>query len=431
MNYSEQVIEDREKYVPKAVSKITPCVAASAKNATVTDVDGNDWIDFTGGIAVNNVGHCHPKVVEAIREQADKLLHSSINVAMYESYIEVCKRLCQMTPGNFPKQAVLLNSGAEAVENAVKIARSATGRPGIICFENAFHGRTLLTMSLTSKVMPYKKGYGPFVPDVYRAEYPYCYRCSLGLKPESCGMACLGSVERILENHVDPEKVAAVIIEPVIGEGGFMVPPKDYMPKLKALCEKYGILFIADEIQSGFCRTGTLYAIEQWGVEPDILTTAKSLGGGMPLSAVVARTELMDASVAGGLGGTYGGNPVSCASALAVMDVVEEEHLCEKSITLGNVLRERLQGFSKLFSCIGDVRGLGAMMAFELVEDRASKTPSKSLTAKLVAYCHEQRLLLLTCGQYGNVVRLLMPLTITDEELERGLGILEKGLETL
>ena len=408
-----------------------PAVAHSAADATVTDVDGDQWIDFTGGIGVNNVGHCHPKVVEAVCAQARKLIHTSINVATYESYVAVCKRLCELTPGDFPKQALLCNSGAEAVENAVKVARHATGRTGVIAFEHAFHGRTMLAMSLTSKIMPYKKGFGPFVPDVFRVEFPYCYRCSLDLEPASCGMACLDGLRRLLQSHVDPETVACLIVEPVVGEGGFLTAPDGYFQALQAICREHGIVFIADEIQSGFCRTGPLFAMEHYGVEPDILLTAKSLADGMPLSAVVGRRELMDAPQPGGLGGTYGGNPVACAAALAVMDIVDEEDMRSRAEALGKTLRARLDAMAERFSCIGDVRGLGPMIAMELVHDREAKTPAKDLAARLVAHCDANRLLILSCGQNGNVVRLLMPLTIPEDQLEQGLAIIEQGLEAI
>jgi 4-aminobutyrate aminotransferase/(S)-3-amino-2-methylpropionate transaminase len=352
-------------------------------------------------------------------------------VLPYEPAVQLAQRLCDIVPGTFEKSVMLANSGAEAVENAVKIARYQTGRQAIIAFENAFHGRTYLGMTLTSKVKPYKYGFGPFVPEIYRMPFAYCYRCPFNLTYPSCAVACADHLEDFFVSHVAPEATAAVIVEPIQGEGGFITPPPEYFPKLKKICEANGVLFIADEIQTGIGRTGTMFAMEHWGIEADITTVAKSLAAGMPLSAVVGRKEVMDSVHAGGIGGTYGGNPVSCSAALAVLDVFETEHLLQKSRELGLKLRNRLDAFKDRYELIGDVRGIGPMLAMELVKDRDSKLPAADEAKTLVGACRDKGLLLLSCGSYGNVVRLLMPLVITDEQLERGLAILEDGLAGL
>jgi 4-aminobutyrate aminotransferase/(S)-3-amino-2-methylpropionate transaminase len=395
------------------------------------DVEGRELIDFAGGIGVNNVGHCHPKVVAAIQDQAAKCIHTCFHVAMYEPYVELAERLNGLAPGDAAKMTLFANSGAEAVENAVKIARYATKRPAVICFENAFHGRTLLTMTLTSKVKPYKFGYGPYAPEVYRMPYAYCYRCPFGLTRPACNTACADYLEEFFVSHVAAEQTAAVIAEPIQGEGGFVTPPPEYFSKLKAICEKYGIVFIADEVQSGAGRTGKFFAIDHWGVVPDIVTMAKSFAGGMPLSAVIGRTDLMNASHVGGLGGTYGGNPVSCRAALAVMEVLLEDGLMERAVSLGEILKKRFDAIQAKNEVIGDVRGKGPMLAMELVEDRETKIPATDKAKALVSRCFEKGLVLLSCGNFGNVIRTLMPLVITDEQLEKGLAILEESLEEI
>jgi 4-aminobutyrate aminotransferase/(S)-3-amino-2-methylpropionate transaminase len=397
----------------------------------MVDVDGRELIDFAGGIGVNNVGHCHPKVVEAIRDQAGKFIHTCFHVAMYEPYVELAERLNQLAPGDFNKMTLFANSGAEAVENAVKVARYATKRPAVICFENAFHGRTLLTMTLTSKVKPYKFGYGPYAPEVYRMPFAYCYRCPFGLTYPACGTACADYLEEFFISHVAAEQTAAVIAEPIQGEGGFVTPPPEYFPKLKAICEKHGIALILDEVQSGAGRTGKFFAIDHWGVTPDIITMAKSFAGGMPLSAVIGRAEMMNASHVGGLGGTYGGNPVACRAALAVMEILLEDGLMDRAVVLGETLRARFTAMQERYAIIGDVRGKGPMLAMELVEDRESKKPATDKAKALVSRCFEKGLVLLSCGNFGNVIRTLMPLVITDEQLDKGLAILEESLEEI
>ncbi|MEW5722609.1 MAG: aspartate aminotransferase family protein, partial [Thermodesulfobacteriota bacterium] len=352
-------------------------------------------------------------------------------VVMYEPYVELADRLCGLTPGSFPKMALFANSGAEAVENAVKVARHYTKRPAVIAFEHAFHGRTLLGMSLTSKIKPYKFGFGPFAPEVYRMPYAYCYRCSFGLEYPACGTYCADYLEEFFLGHVAAESVAALIVEPIVGEGGFMTPPPEYFPKLIKICHDHGIVFIADEIQSGMGRTGRMFALEHWGVEPDLVTTAKSLAAGMPLSAVVGRKEMMDNPMVGGLGGTYGGNPVCCRAALAVLDVLEEENLLIRAEALGRMLRERFEAWQQKFDLIGDVRGKGAMLALELVTDRNTKEPASDQAKALIKFCYENGLIVLSCGHRGNIIRFLMPLVITNEQVERGLVIMEKGLAEL
>ncbi len=426
---NQELLERRNKFVPKGVFNVAPLFADTAKGAVVTDVEGNQYIDFASGIGVVNVGHNHPKVVEAVRAQADKLIHTCFHVVMYEGYVDLAEKLIQATPGKFDKMCALFNSGAEAVENAIKVARHATGRPGVIAFENAFHGRTLLAATLTSKVMPYKHGFGPFAPEIYRMPYGSCYRCAYNLKPETCGCACAEALRDVLVQRAD--NVGALIVEPVMGEGGFLVPPKDYFPKLKAICEEHGIVFIADEVQSGFGRTGKMFAMEHWGVEPDLVVTAKGMGGGMPISAVVGRKELMDHPQIGGLGGTYGGNPVSCASALAVLDVFETEDVLGKATVMGERMRVRFEDWAGRFHCIGDARGLGPMRALELVHDKATKKPAPELAKKLVQAARDKGLLLISCGTYGNVIRVLAPLTIDQTGLDQGLSIMEECLQAI
>jgi len=421
----------RDQAVPPGVSNITPHFADRARGAVIVDVEGRELIDFAGGIGTLNVGHCHPRVVEAIKAQADKLIHSCFHVTMYEPYVELAEKLAELTPGRFPKKTALFNSGAEAVENAIKISRHATGRQTVIAFEAGFHGRTLLGMSLTSKVKPYKFGFGPFAPEIYRMPYAYCYRCPIGLTHPECGAACADHLHDFFVNHAAAETAAALIVEPIAGEGGFITPPPEYFPKLKSICEEFGLIFIADEIQTGMGRTGRWFAMEHWGVEPDVTLVAKSLGGGMPISAVVGRSELMDSPQVGGLGSTYGGNPVSCAAALAVLRVMTEEDLLDRGRALGRTLRQRLDTWQDDFEIIGQVRGLGPMLGLELVRDRATKEPADAETRELVRFGYENGLLLLPCGNYNNVIRLLMPLVITDEQLERGLSIMEAGLKAI
>ncbi len=413
---SERVTDARAKYVTPAVS--TPrLVVAEAEGARITDVDGRSFVDFAGGIGCQNTGHRHPAVVEAVKEQADRYLHQCFMVGTYEPFVEVCRRLAELSPcGQGEQRSILVNSGAEAVENAVKIARAATGRPAVIVFENAFHGRTLLAMSMTAKVMPYKKGFGPFAPEIYRAPGPYPYR---GVSSD----AAIEGLEDLFRGEVDPSSVACVVLEPVQGEGGFIAMPPDYPARLQELCRRHGILYVDDEVQSGVGRTGTMWAIEQYkGVEPDLVVSGKSLGGGLPLAGVTGRAELMDAVHAGGLGGTFSGNPLSCAAAVAVLDIVTEPGFLEAARELGEKLRARLEDIAKRRPEIGEVRGLGPMLAFEFVEQSPDRAKA------VVASAFERGLILLSCGMHGNVIRLLPPLTIAEADLDEGLAILEEAL---
>jgi 4-aminobutyrate aminotransferase/(S)-3-amino-2-methylpropionate transaminase len=427
---NKQLMEIRMEHVPQGPFNITPIFVKRAKGALIEDVEGNEYIDFGGGIGVVNVGHCNEKVVAAIKEQADQYLHTCFHVSMYEPYIELAKQLNEITPGNFAKKTFFVNSGAEAVENSIKIARYATGRQGIITFENAFHGRTYMAMTLTSKVKPYKLGFGPFCPEVYRVPFAYCYRCPCGREYPSCELYCAEYLEDFFIGNVAAESVAAVITEPIQGEGGFIVPPPGYFKKIKAICERHGILFIMDEIQTGMGRTGKLFASEHYGVVPDIILTAKSLAAGLPLAGITGRAEIMEMPHVGGLGGTFGGNPIACRAALAVLDLLNAE-LLEKAAVLGEKVRTRFLELQEEFEIIGDVRGLGPMIGMELVKDPRSKEPAPDMAKELVGRCLEKGLIILSCGNYGNVIRTLMPLVITDEQLERGLAIMESGLSTL
>ncbi len=428
---NESLTKLRNQVISSGSASIFPCHVESAKGALIRDVEGREYVDFVGGISVMNVGHCHPKVVEAIKDQAEKLLHTCFLLQPYPPIIELAEKLCAVTPGEFPKKALFLNSGAEAVENAVKVARYYTKRPGIIVFENAFHGRTLLTMTMTSKIKPYKFGFGPYAPEIYRMPFAYCYRCAFGLEYPGCEIFCADYLKEFFITHVAPESTAAVIVEPVMGEGGFITPPPEYFPKLKKICEENGVLFGADEIQSGMGRTGKMFAIEHWNVAPDLIIVAKSLAAGMPLSAVVGEKEVMDSVHPFGLGGTYNGNPVSCRAALAVMEIFKEENMLQKARSLGEKLRIRFDGWKEQFELIGEVRGLGAMLALELVKDRKTKEPATEEAKALVQFSYEKGLILLACGTFGNVIRVLAPFVITDDQLERGFAIMEEGLTTI
>lgn len=395
------------------------------------DVDGRELIDFAGGIGVNNVGHCHPKVVAAIKSQADKYIHTCFHVAMYGTYVDLAEKLNEIAPGDFEKMTMFTNSGAEAVENAVKLARYVKKRPAVICFQNAFHGRTYMGMSLTSKINPYKLGFEPFVPEVYRMPFAYCYRCPFGLDYPKCDVACADYMEDFFKDYVSAESTAAVIAEPIQGEGGFITPPPEYFKRIQKICRKYDIALIIDEVQTGSGRTGTFFAIEHWGIEPDIITLAKSLAGGMPLGAVTARKDMMDKVHVGGLGGTFAGNPISCSAALAVLNILFEDGLLETGVALGNKIASRTDALFERYEAIGEVRGRGPMMAMELVEDRETKEPATAAAKKLVQYCYDKGLVILSCGHHSNVIRTLMPLVITDEQLDRGFSILEEGFEEI
>jgi 4-aminobutyrate aminotransferase / (S)-3-amino-2-methylpropionate transaminase / 5-aminovalerate transaminase len=398
---------------------LTPVFVIRAEGAVIEDVDGNRLLDFAGGIGCLNAGHSNPGVVAALHAQADRFLHTCFMVTPYETYVRLAEKLNALAPGGTPKKTLLLNSGAEAVENAIKIARAFTRRPAVICFEDAFHGRTLLTLSLTSKTHPYKAGFEPFASDIYRVPYAYCHHCSYSLTYPECKLHCAAHLEDTFQRVVAAESVAAIIVEPVLGEGGFVVPPAGWLSAVADICRKYGILLIADEVQTGFGRTGKMFAIEYEPLEPDLMVTAKSLGGGLPLAAVTGKAEIMDHTGPGALGGTFGGNPLACEAALAAIEAIENERLCERAVLLGEQFRERALAWQKRLP-IRDVRGLGAMQACELADAESTKT--------LVKYCYEHGLILVTAGTYGNVIRILMPLVVSDDQMNEALDVMEAGL---
>ena len=428
---SKALSERRSAAVPRGLSHATPIYAAKAEGAVIEDVDGNRYIDLAGGIGCMNTGHRAPGVVAAIERQLEKFLHVCVQVTPYENYIRLAERLNELTPGRFPKKTLFVNTGAEAVENAAKIARAATGKPGIIAFEDAFHGRTMMALSLTSKTHPYKAGFHPFPGEVYRIPYAYCYRCSYSMKYPSCDLYCARHLEDTFKRVVAHEGVAAVIAEPVLGEGGFVAPPQDFFRTLIDICRKYGVLFIADEVQTGFGRTGALFASERYGIEPDILVTAKSIGGGLPLASITGRAEIMDAPGPGGLGGTFAGNPVACEAALAVLDMFEQQDLNARANDLGEQFQKRAREWQKRWPMIGEVRGLGAMQALELVQSQDKREPAAEETKHITQYCWEHGVITISAGSYGNVIRLLMPLVITDAQMDEALDVLEGALKTV
>jgi 4-aminobutyrate aminotransferase / (S)-3-amino-2-methylpropionate transaminase / 5-aminovalerate transaminase len=418
---SRELVARKERVVADPLSLTWPIVIERGEGARLTDVDGNTFIDFTGGVGCLNVGHSHPRVVAAAQEQLERFSHTDFTIVPYEVYIRLAERLCELAPIDDAK-AAFFNAGTEAVENAVKFARSHTKRPAVIAFEGGFHGRTLLSLSLTSKVHPYKAGLGPFAPEVYRAPFPNDYR------GPSAGDA-LAALERTLLTQVAPETVAAIVIEPVQGEGGFVVAPQEFMEGVRRLCDEHGIVLVVDEVQTGFARTGKLFAIEHYGVEPDLITVAKSIAMGLPLSGVIGKREIMDAPPDSAIGGTYVGNPVAQAAALAVLDVIGEEDLCARATVLGDQLRERMLAWQRRFPQIGDVRGLGAMLAIELVEDPETKTPAPALASAVTDEAVKRGLLLLKSGIYSNCIRVLTPLTLSDAELDEALAVWEEALE--
>jgi 4-aminobutyrate aminotransferase / (S)-3-amino-2-methylpropionate transaminase / 5-aminovalerate transaminase len=418
----------RDSAVPRGVMAITPIFAARAEGAIVEDVDGNHFLDFYAGIGCINMGHCPPQVVKAIQHQAEQFLHTCFMVTPYESYVRLAELLNKQVPGDFPKKTLFVNSGAEAIENAVKIARAYTGRSAIIVFEHGFHGRTLLTMTLTSRTHPFKTGFGPFAPEVYRLPYAYCYRCSYNLQYPSCGLTCAKQLREVLQRQIASESVAAVLFEPVLGEGGFVVPPPEWFAEIATICREHGILTIADEIQTGFGRTGSTFACERFGLVPDLLASAKSIAAGLPLAAVTGRAEVMDAPRPGGLGGTFGGNPVACAAGLAAWDTFVSKDLNNRANRLGSIFAEYTKEWPERYQLIGDVRGTGAMRAIELVRDRITREPAVEEARRVLAECHQRGLLIISSGTYGNVIRLLIPLVATDNQIKEGLGILEQAL---
>jgi 4-aminobutyrate aminotransferase / (S)-3-amino-2-methylpropionate transaminase / 5-aminovalerate transaminase len=425
---SRELVHRRNANVPRALGMTLPIFIERAEGALLEDVDGNVFLDFVGGIGCQNSGHRPAETVAAIKEQADHLLHSCFMVTPYEGYVEVAEWLNRNTPGDYAKKTFLANSGAEAVENAIKIARTYTKRPAIIAFEDAFHGRTQLAMTLTGKTHPYKSGFGPMAPEIYRMPYAYCYRCSYNLTHPSCKSHCAEQLHSMFVRHIEAESVAAVIFEPVQGEGGFIVPPADWFETIARICRKNGTLIIADEVQTGFCRTGAKFACDRFGLEPDLVVTAKSIAAGMPLAAVTGRAEIMDAPLPGGLGGTFGGNPVSCAAALSVMKIVDETNLAGKAEAIGSQFEERTRDWKTRFSLIGDIRGVGAMRAIELVKNRETKEPATEQTKQVLSLCHKSGLVIISAGTFANVLRILVPLVATPNQIAEGLSIIQEAL---
>jgi 4-aminobutyrate aminotransferase / (S)-3-amino-2-methylpropionate transaminase / 5-aminovalerate transaminase len=418
---SRAILERESRAVARPLIVHAPIVAAEARGATITDVDGNTFVDFVGGVGVLNVGHGHPKVLRAIHEQADRFLHTDYTVVAYELYVELAERLGALAPISGETRAAFFNAGTEAVENAVKLARLHTGRQAVIAFEGAFHGRTLLALTMTSKTHPFKTGLGPFAPEVYRAPYPNAYR-----GPDA--LTALAALERMFASHVAAEDVAAIVLEPQLGEGGFIPAPALFVEGLRRLCDEHGIVLVADEVQTGFGRTARMFAMEHFEVEPDLITVAKSIAGGLPLSGVIGRASIVDGAHAGAIGGTFIGNPVALAAARAVLDVFEEEKLVERAGAIGETMRTRMQAWQARWPRVGDVRGLGAMLALELVEDPDSKAPAPELAAAVIDQALQRRLLLLKAGVHANCIRVLCPLTISDGELEEGLDAWDEAL---
>jgi 4-aminobutyrate aminotransferase/(S)-3-amino-2-methylpropionate transaminase len=415
------VLERKQRVIANAKSITLPIVIAEASGATITDLDGNTFVDFTGGVGCLNVGHAHPRVVEAAQDQLARFAHTDFTVVPYEVYVALAERLLALAPFRGPAKAAFFNAGTEAVENAVKFARLATRRPAVIAFDGAFHGRTLLSLTLTSRPHPYKAGMGPLAPEVYRAPFPNEYR---GIDAATA----LRELEGLFDTQVAADQVAAIVVEPIQGEGGFVVAPKEFLAGLRRICDEHGIVLVVDEVQTGFARTGRLFALEHYGIEPDLITLAKSIAGGLPLSGVLGKAELMDAAHDGAVGGTYVGNPVAQAAALAVLDVIEDEGLVERAQAIGETMRSRMHAWQERFPQVGDVRGLGAMLAIELVHDRTTKEPAPELAQAVIDASLQRGLLLLKAGVYSNCVRVLCPLVVTDAELDEALAVWEDAL---
>jgi 4-aminobutyrate aminotransferase/(S)-3-amino-2-methylpropionate transaminase len=421
---SKEIIERKERVIAAPLSLVHPIVTAEGRGATLTDVDGNVFIDFTGGVGCLNVGHSHPRIVEAAQDQLSRFSHTDFTIVPYEVYVELAERLIAVAPFSGPAKAAFFNAGTEAIENSIKFARSYTKRPAVIVFEGAFHGRTLLSMTMTSKTHPYKAGLGPFAPEVYRVPYPHEYR---GIDVDSA----LKSLRRALVTQVAAESVAAIVMEPILGEGGFVVAPTEFVQGVRELCDEHGIVFVVDEVQTGFGRTGKLWGIEHHGVEPDLMAVAKSIAAGLPLSGVIGKAEIMDAPPDSAIGGTYVGNPVAQAAALAVLDVFEDEGLVERASTVGDTIRSRMLAWQERWPEIGDVRGLGAMLAIELVKDPATKEPAADVASAVIEEAFRNGLLLIKSGTDGNCIRVLTPLVVTDSELDEALGVWEDALASV
>ena len=427
---SRALLERRLASVPRGVFFTTPVFVDAAAGAIVRDVDGNSLIDLGAGLAVLNTGNADPAVLEAVREQLERFTHTCFHVTMSEPYVALAERLNRLVPGTGARRTMFTNSGAEAVENAVKIARYFTKRQGVVVFDHAFHGRTLLAMTMTAKAMPYKKGLGPFAPEVYRLPFSYPYRCPMdGESPEACAERCADYAIDHMDKQIGPESIACVVAEPVLGEGGFVVPGPGFLPRLAEYCRDHGIMFVADEVQTGIGRTGRWFGIEHEDVVPDVVTTAKALGSGFPIGGITAPAEIMDGVHVGGLGGTFGGNPVACAAALAALDVIERDGLVQRAEHIGDIALERLRAMADRHGCIGDVRGRGAMVAVELVADRDTKEPAPKIASRVIEECYRDGVIVLKAGTYDNVIRLLPPLVIDDGLLVEGLDVLDAALE--
>jgi 4-aminobutyrate aminotransferase / (S)-3-amino-2-methylpropionate transaminase / 5-aminovalerate transaminase len=421
---SKEIVARKERAIAEPLSLVHPIVTAEARGATLTDVDGNTYIDFTGGVGCLNVGHSHPRVVEAAQEQLSRFGHTDFTIVPYETYVDLAERLIELAPISAPAKAAFFNAGTEAIENSIKFARSHTKRQAVIVFEGAFHGRTMLAMTMTSKTHPYKAGLGPFAPEVYRVPFPHSYR-----GPDTD--AALAALERAFLTQVAPESVAALVMEPVLGEGGFVVAPTDFVQGVRRICDEHGIVFVVDEVQTGYGRTGRMWAIQHHDVEPDLMIVAKSIAAGLPLSAVIGRAEIMDAPPDSSIGGTYVGNPVAQAAALAVLDIFDEESLVERASAIGETIRARMDAWASRWDAIGDVRGLGAMLAIELVSDRSTKEPDAERASAVVEEAARNGLLLIKSGIYGNCIRVLTPLVISDAELDEALAVWEQSLESV
>jgi len=428
---SLELAQRRKASVPAGVGATMPIFAERAYGGIVVDVDGNSFIDLGAGIAVLNVGSSAPLVVEAVTEQVQRFTHTCFQVTGFEGYIALAERLNALVPGTHDKRSLFVNSGAEAIENAVKIARSFTGRQAVVVFDHAFHGRTLLTMSLTAKAMPYKSGFGPFAPEIYREPFSYPYRCAAGAPPERCGEACAELAIASMDKQIGGNRIACVLVEPVLGEGGVIIPAEGFLPRLADYCKEHGIVFIADEVQAGMARTGKMFSCEHFGIVPDLLATAKGLGGGLPIGGVTGRADIMDAIHPGGLGSTFGGNPVSCAAALGALSEIESQGLVARAAHIGEIFKTRLGNLAEEVSAVGDVRIIGAMAALEFVTNPETKEADPGATARVLAACHSEGVILLKAGTYDNVVRILPPLVISDDLLNDGLSVLEKAVRSL
>jgi len=425
---SQAMLERRKNALPSGLAKSTEIAVDRADGALVWDLDGNQLLDFAGGIGMINVGHSNKEVVKAIREQLDKYIHTCTLVTTIEPYIQLAELLNSVTPGKFPKKTLLANSGSEAVENAIQVSKYYTKRNAVLCFEGAYHGRTLLTLSLTSKYALFKKGFGTYVSDIYRIPAPNMYRKIEGMSDEDYIQYCIKKLDEAFVSQIDPESLAAIIIEPVMGEGGFIPIPAAYLQKLREVCDQYGIVFVADEIQCGAGRTGKLFAMEHTGVVADIVVSAKSIGAGMPISAITGKAEILDAPHLGGVGGTYGGNPLSCVAAIAAIEILKSKSFLDRSVEVGNIIQKTLQGWKSKYNVIGDVRGLGAMQLVEFVKDRKTKEPDMAVAMEVIKDAISHGLILIRAGLFSNCIRLLPPIVITDEQLTEGLQVLEDSI---